>query len=302
MVETNVRRRAVIDLGTNTFNLLIADVGPTGLKVIYHDKKPVLLGMGGINEGQIAKDALKRARETLILFQEKCIELRAVELFAIGTSALRGAKNRNTLLDFALNQLGMYIRVISGQDEARYIYQGVRISHPFENTGLIMDIGGGSTEFIRADKHGLQWGESFEIGVSRLYQAMGQPDEFTSEHMEHIRKYLDTHCGAVIAEFRADELIGSSGTFETLYDILSEADFPNVERTLELDMEQLKKVLLWSMRSTLQERMDNPWIVPIRKKMLPVSAMKVLWALEKSGAKRIFVSPYSLKEGVLVEE
>ena len=301
MVETNVKRRAVIDLGTNTFNLLIAEVGPGGLKVIYHDKKPVLLGMGGINEGQIANDALKRARETLILFQEKCIELRVVELFAIGTSALRGASNRHALLDFALNQLGMYIRVITGQDEARYIYQGVRISHPFEHTGLIMDIGGGSTEFIRADKQGLQWGESFEIGVSRLYQAMGQPDEFTPEHMEHIRNYLDTHCGAAIAEFRADELIGSSGTFETLYDIMSQEDFPDVDHSLELDIEQLKNVLTWSMRSTLQERMDNPWIVPIRKKMLPVSAMKVLWALEKSGAKRIFVSPYSLKEGVLVE-
>lgn len=73
MVETNVKRRAVIDLGTNTFNLLIAEVGPKGLKIIYHDKKPVLLGMGGINEGQIANDALKRARETLILFQENAL-------------------------------------------------------------------------------------------------------------------------------------------------------------------------------------------------------------------------------------
>ncbi|OFZ10063.1 MAG: hypothetical protein A3D92_11900 [Bacteroidetes bacterium RIFCSPHIGHO2_02_FULL_44_7] len=82
---------------------------------------------------------------------------------------------------------------------------------------------------------------------------------------------------------------------------MSQEDFPDVDHSLELDIEQLKNVLTWSMRSTLQERMDNPWIVPIRKKMLPVSAMKVLWALEKSGAKRIFVSPYSLKEGVLVE-
>lgn len=302
MVEKNVKRRAVIDLGTNTFNLLIADVGPAGLKPIYHDKKPVLLGMGGINEGQIANDALKRARETLIAFQEKCFELRAEELFAIGTSALRGASNRNALLDFGLNQLGMYIRVISGQEEARLIYQGVRISHPFENTGLIMDIGGGSTEFIRANNEGVQWSESFEIGVSRLFQEMGQPEEFTSDHMEHIRNYLDRHCGAAVAEFRADELIGSSGSFETLYDILSEADFPDVDHALEVDMEKLKGVLNWSLHSTLQERLDNPWIVPMRKKMLPVSAMKVLWALEKSGAKRIFVSPYSLKEGVLVDE
>lgn len=302
MVETNLKRRAVIDLGTNTFNLLISDVGPDGLRPIYHDKKAVLLGMGGINEGQIANDALKRARETLIMYQDKCLELRVEELFAIGTSALRSASNRNALLDFALNQLGMYIRVISGQDEARFIYQGVRISHSFENTGLIMDIGGGSTEFIRASKEGVQWSESYEIGVSRLFQEMGQPDEFTSDHMEYVRNYLDKHCGAAAAELRADELIGSSGSFETLYDILVEADFPDVHQALEMDMEQLKRVLNWSMRSTLQERMENPWIVPMRKKMLPVAAMKVLWTLEKSGAKRVFVSPYSLKEGVLVEE
>src|SRR5690606_9906849 len=98
MVEKELIRKAVIDLGTNTFNLLIAEIGGNQLNYIYSEKVPVLLGMGGINEGFIAEDAMERAKLALTQFKLKCEEKNVELIQGIGTSALRGAKNANELV------------------------------------------------------------------------------------------------------------------------------------------------------------------------------------------------------------
>jgi len=302
MAQENVRREAVIDLGTNTFNLLIAEVKDGELNIIYNDKLPVLLGMGGINRGVIVDSAMERAKDALQRFYSSCREYNVATITGIGTSALRAASNAQELVDYAKRELDFTLEIVSGEREAELIYKGVKLSYTFSSPGVIMDIGGGSTEFIGADRSGIQWATSLDIGVSRIFQQLDQPEEFTKEHIQKIRAFLDEKGGAYFKERKSDLLIGASGSFETLYEMVFLSEFPRTKKVVEIPFEQLVSALDWGMNSSLKERMDNTWIIPIRKKMLPIAAVKAKWVIEQLGVEQVCVSPYSLKEGVFSRE
>ena len=290
--------KAVIDLGTNTFNLLIAEVSGGKLHVVHGDKLPVLLGMGGINQGIIAEQAMHRAKDALMRFKATCVEHGVEQISGIGTSALRAAKNSNELIDFAQRELNITIEIISGKREAELIYKGVRMAHSFDSVGVIMDIGGGSTEFVVADNNGMHWSDSFDIGVSRIYQQLQQPTEFTEAHVQAIKAFMEDRCGAELRAHRSPVLIGSSGSFETVYEMIYKKRFEKIGESIPIDFDRMVQVLNDVIFSTLEERLHNEWITPIRKKMMPVAAVSTLWAVEQLGVKEVWVSPYSLKEGV----
>lgn len=297
MVEKKLIRKAVIDLGTNTFNLLIAEIDSGKLDYIYSEKVPVLLGMGGINEGYIAVDAMERAKSALSQFKLKCDEKNVELIQGIGTSALRGAYNANELVRYALEALNIPISIISGQDEAKLIYKGVKWCHPIHYPTLIMDIGGGSTEFIYANKAGMIAAESLDIGVSRIYQLLDKPLEYSTEHIQQINDYLEAQKSNFFESFSSSILVGSSGSFETIFEMIHKMNFPTTGHSFELPLDQVLEKLDWLISSTLEERMNNEWIVSIRKKMMPIAAMKMKWIILMMNIQRVYVSPYSLKEG-----
>ena len=150
------KRVAVIDLGTNTFNLLVAIKSDSGIHRLLSTKDGVALGLGGINENKLSADAIERAMQTLTKFCEMSRQLNAEIIVAFGTSAVRNAVNSNQLLELAEKNLGLKIQVISGKREAELIYKGVCSGYKFSDSALIMDIGGGSTEFILAGPNGVE--------------------------------------------------------------------------------------------------------------------------------------------------
>lgn len=302
MAEKELKRIAVIDLGTNTFNLLIAEVNQHKLEYIHSEKVAVLLGMGGINEGNIADDAMMRAKSTLRQFKLKCQEKQVVRIEAIGTSALRAASNSQELVDFAQNELQIQISIVSGMREAKLIYEGVKWCHPIHHPTLIMDIGGGSTEFIHANSDGLIDAISKDIGVSRIYQLLDRPEEYTQEHIRFIEDYLNSNKCDFFSSVNASILVGSSGSFETIFEMVSKMNFPATGDSFELPLDQVLKELNWLISSSLEERMNNEWITTIRKKMMPIAAVNIKWIIEQMGIKRVCVSPYSLKEGVFASQ
>ncbi len=300
MVEKELRRIAVIDLGTNTFNLLIAEIGLSRLEYIYSEKVAVLLGMGGINDGFIADDAMERAKLTLLQFKLKCEELSVQSIEGIGTSALREARNSTVLVEYALHSLRIPISIISGVDEAKLIYNGVRYCHLITDATLIMDIGGGSTELIQADQSGLINAVSLDIGVSRIYQLLNKPEEYSLDDIKFINAYLNKQESSFFSSANVSVLVGSSGSFETIFEMVNKMEFPATGNSFELPLDLVMKELNWLISSTLEERMNNEWIDSIRKKMMPIAALKIKWIIEKMDIKQVFVSPYSLKEGVFM--
>jgi exopolyphosphatase/guanosine-5'-triphosphate,3'-diphosphate pyrophosphatase len=290
-------RRAVIDLGTNTFNLLIADTQTR--QVLFQTKEGVALGMGGINEKRISDEAMARAFEALRQFKAHCEHWQVNEIRAIGTSALRDATNSRALLEKVKAELEITIKIISGLDEAELIYKGVQLTYHFAQPALIMDIGGGSTEFIAANLNGPFLAKSFDVGVSRLYQAFHFSDPFTIADIEKVEAFLEKKCGTFFKQKLPQILIGSSGSFETFYELMEERIFNSKSDSLEVDCNRFMHMLEQIMASTQAERDQNPHIIAIRKKMAPLAAIKTRWVLRQANIQQIYISPYSLKEGVL---
>ncbi|MES2555546.1 MAG: hypothetical protein V4604_05305 [Bacteroidota bacterium] len=292
-------RKAVIDLGTNTFNLLIADVSENDFRVIHNSKEGVALGMGGINEQTIAPEAMQRAFTAFEHFVGICESYQARHIQAFGTSAVRDADNSDELLSAVKERFNITIEVIDGLREAELIYDGVSWSYDFNEPSLIMDIGGGSTEFIRGNaKDPLQFC-SLNIGVSRAVQLFDLSDPMSAEDQQRLIQWFEESAGELNQFDACSVLVGASGSFETFYEMSHQASFPAGSEPIRLERKELDETLDWIIGSTFEEREKHPYIIPIRRKMAPIAALKTKWILEKFAIQEVFISPFSLKEGAL---
>ena len=159
---THPNKAAVIDMGTNTFHLLLVELHGNEFKTIYKEKIAVKLGQGGITQNLIAPEAEKRALHTLGHFKNLIDGESISQVFAFATSAVRNATNGPDFVNRVREQLGIQIHVISGDEEAQLIYEGIHFSGALdERTTLMMDIGGGSVEFIIGNAQEAFWKQSF---------------------------------------------------------------------------------------------------------------------------------------------
>jgi exopolyphosphatase/guanosine-5'-triphosphate,3'-diphosphate pyrophosphatase len=294
-----VRNFAVIDLGTNTFNLLIAKLSQHDFQVIHTEKNGVALGMGGINKKIITPEAFQRGIKAILEFKNTCQKFNVSEIRAIGTSALRDASNSRDFVFEVTQKTGITIEIISGDEEADLIYEGVLWSHPFNEAGLIMDIGGGSTEFILAEKNGIILKKSFNIGVSRIFQEIKVEDPYSQSNIKEIEDFLEHQTSGFFESFECKTLIGASGSFETFHEMIHKTHFHEQKKSIEFPLNQLHESIEWIIRSTQEERDLHPFIIPIRRKMAPIAAIKTRWVINKLKIDKNYVTPYSLKEGVL---
>ena len=291
-------RKAVIDLGTNTFNLLIAEVSEGKFKELYVAREAAMIG-DGINDGVISDKALIRANRILEKYRSVCNKYGVSSVRCLGTSALRDASNAAAFKQDVFTKHNFNIEIISGKDEAQLIYQGIRFIDDFYDPAVIMDIGGGSTEFIQADSNGVIELTSLDIGVSRIYQYLGKPETLSKEHLDRQLNYMNSRVSSEFESMKSSKMIGASGSFETFLSMLKKETFIREIHKGSMDKKELLEVLDWTINSSLSERMENQWIIPIRKYMLPIAAFKVKWAMERLGTERVIISPYSLKEGAL---
>lgn len=292
-------RAAVIDLGTNTFNLLVADVHTDGFDMVHNSKEGVALGMGGINEGLISDEAMERAFDAFEKFRRICDQLQVEKITAIGTSAIRDAQNQNEFLEEVRTRFHIEVEIVDGLEEAELIYQGVSWSYQFDQSSLIMDIGGGSTEFIRIEQGRELEFMSANIGVSRAVQLFSLQDPLSEENQQELIRWFEENAAELQHFDSCEILVGASGSFETFYEMVHEEAFPQTLTTIRIPREELMETLDWIIGSTSEQRENHPFIIPIRRRMAPVAALKTKWVIEKFGIKEVVISPCSLKEGVL---
>lgn len=290
---------AVIDLGTNTFNLLIFKKQGQQNSIIFNHKEGVALGMGGINNNTITPDAFERGIQTLENFKFICEQHGVEKVRAIGTSALRDAENKDDFIVAVFDMTGIPVSIIDGDTEAELIYQGIKSAHHFEANSIILDIGGGSSEFIFANNHEVLKSKSFDIGVSRIYQQFECSDPLNNHDIDAIINYLETKTKGFFEDIDTNILIGASGSFETFYELIENIDFPNTLKSQEISKEKLSACINQLIESTLNERKLNNRIIPIRKIMAPIAAVKVMWLMDKLDINTIYVSPNSMKEGMM---
>lgn len=292
-------RKAVIDLGTNTFNLLIADVSENDFRVIHNSKEGVALGMGGINERTIAPEAMQRALTAFEHFVAICESYEARQIQAFGTSAVRDADNSDALLSEVKERFNIKIEVIDGLREAQLIYDGVSWSYDFNEPSLIMDIGGGSSEFIRGHLGDPLQFCSLDIGVSRAVQLFDLSDPMSQADRQELLQWFEESADELNQFESCSTLVGASGSFETFYEMVHQASFPQGNQPIRLERKELEEILDWIIGSTFKEREQHAYIIPIRRKMAPIAALKTKWIIDKFAIQEVVISPFSLKEGAL---
>jgi exopolyphosphatase / guanosine-5'-triphosphate,3'-diphosphate pyrophosphatase len=297
-------RGAIVDLGTNTFNLLVFERGAGGLRVLHSEELPVFLGKGGIEKGMIADDAFTRGMEALRKHKATATAHGATSISGFGTSALRNARNGTDFVRRAKEELEIAISIIPGDQEAELILAGVRQAVPFgSQPSLVMDIGGGSTEFILATKKALMWKRSFELGVTRLRERIPISDPITCEEEARIATHLDDRLEALYAVVERQEphvLVGSAGSFDTLAQIVAaEQGIALAPETTTLpfsalDFDAIKDRVL---RMTRAQRMRVPGLKEHRVDTIPYALISIERVLIAGGIRELAWSKYALKEG-----
>jgi exopolyphosphatase/guanosine-5'-triphosphate,3'-diphosphate pyrophosphatase len=302
---------AVIDLGTNTFNLLIAEVnsrkGTFGKK--FKDRISVKLGEGGINKGYIAEEPFQRGIEAIKEYRLIVDNHQVKEVFAFATSAVRSASNGVEFIEEVLRQTGIKVQTISGDREAELIYYGTRMAVKFGMSPvLIMDIGGGSTEFIIADEKKIYWKQSFLLGAARLLEKFRPEDPIKGDTIDVIRNYFREELRPLYIQMEKHplkKLVGSSGAFDSFVDMLgwkfgtAMLKSGATEYTIDLkDYTEMSNVII---RSTMEERGQIKGLIPMRKDMIVISMLFVDFIIKEFKIEQLVVSTYSLKEGVIGE-
>lgn len=303
-------RLAVIDCGTNTFNLLIVDtLHRSSYKKVFNTRIPVKLGEGAINSGYIAPEPFKRGIDAIKTFNNYLTHHQVEKVMAFATSAIRDASNGREFVEEVKKHSGIHVEIIDGNREAELIYQGNREAVPLnEEPSVIMDIGGGSTEFIIANKNQVFWKHSYNLGAARLLEKFTPSNPITSAEVEAINSYLKTELidlYQAVEKFKPCELVGSSGAFDSVIEMINgelggEA-ITEGKIAYSINLNNYSTISARIKASTLNERKQIKGLTPMRFDMIVISCLLIDFALSQFNLQQMRVSLYSLKEGALID-
>jgi exopolyphosphatase / guanosine-5'-triphosphate,3'-diphosphate pyrophosphatase len=304
-----VIKQAIIDLGTNTFQLLIIEQTGEGFQTIHEESYAAKIGKGGISSGIITEEGTQRAITGLKHFQQVFDKegITNENVLATATSAVRNAKNGNEFCERILTETGIKINVISGEEEATLIYEGVKLGMEIgSETSMIMDIGGGSVEFIICNSTKIFWKQSFEIGGQRLMDKFMTTDPISPRSVQALKNYLDEQLLPLtnaVHQYAPVCVIGSAGSFETLIDMYfmkKHGHLPAPEEiSFELPIAEFYDSFLKLVSLNREERMALSGMIELRVDMIVVGVCLIDFILKQYDIQRIRVSNYALKEGVL---
>lgn len=296
------RRLAVIDLGSNTFHLLIADVSPdSGVRPVVRHRIFTALSKGGTHV--ICDESMEAGLQAIEVFRDMLARYGNPPLRVIGTASLRTALNRQIFIDAACSRLYAPIEIIDGLREASLIFGGVSLLPQLcRGTHLIMDVGGGSTEFIVIRDGERLWSASYALGVGVLFARFAHSEPVTANEIQAISEYiLETVADMlpVLHDNKPDSLAGASGSFEVL-ESMTGYEICQTE-TATVSKEMFYNVYHQIIRSSIDERLQMKGLPPERASLIVTGMILKKTILELCQAPVIQISPYALKEGVLRE-
>lgn len=302
---------AIIDLGTNTFNLLIAErLSNNKFKKKFNTKIAVKLGEKSINSGFIDDVPFQRGLKALEKYQQYLLKYNVVKVYAFGTSAIRSASNGREFVEQAQKIVGIPINVIDGDEEADLIYYGNRMAVQMsDEISLIMDIGGGSTEFILANNDTILWKQSFLLGAARLLSKFNPSDPIKESEIAAFNTYLREQLTPLVVAaklYKPIELIGSSGAFDSVVDMIA-GKFNTPEMTEEINeylinLDYYRFISDKVKASTIEERYHMKGLISMRVDMMVISVLLIDFVLSELNLQKMRVSSFSLKEGVIYKK
>ncbi|MBA2406394.1 MAG: phosphatase [Chitinophagales bacterium] len=299
-------RIAIMDLGTNTFHLLIADVkADHAFVILYKAEEFVKLGENGLE--QIGDNPFRRGVDQIRKYKSIIDQFHPHRIVSFGTAAIRRAANGDQFISAIKSVCPMEVNKISGDEEAEFIYLGVRQAVPLNDQPvLIMDIGGGSTEFIIANEKEISWKKSFPVGASILKQKFHYHEPINDQEIDSLQNFLKEELQSLIMEakfFYINHLIGASGSFDTFAMIIAYAFYePDVlfdKTAFNISVEQFDIVVKELLSKNLEQRLAIQGMIPFRAEMMVVAAILAQFVVEELNIRKITQSSFALKEGVL---
>jgi exopolyphosphatase/guanosine-5'-triphosphate,3'-diphosphate pyrophosphatase len=306
------RTVAFIDLGTNSARLMLVQINPdTSYRILAERKEVVRLGEGEFQKSKLTPAAMDRAILVMKEFVNMANSRGADKFVAVATSATREALNQRAFLTRLKSQTGLSLRVISGREEARLIYLGVvRDLHLKEQTAMIVDIGGGSTEIIVGDRESYHLLRSLPLGAIRISNAfpVGDGGVISEGEFLKITGYIEDSAVRVLQEIqtrwssRIDLMVGTSGTVENLTDIAVQR-FHNRRREPEdiLSFEQLKKTITLLRQTPLNKRKLIPGINPERADIIVAGSAILFVIMKELNRDVIHINGRGLRDGLLFD-
>ncbi|MFV0521519.1 MAG: phosphatase [Mangrovibacterium sp.] len=297
-------KKAIIDLGTNTCNLLIAESNDKSNYILHTSKVEVKLGKGGINNNRLTKEATKRAVHALNTHLKSMKSYGKIDsINVIATSAVRDARNKVEFVQEIKKITGLELNIISGEKEAEYIFEGVKFAlGKIPDGGLIMDIGGGSNEFIIVKDNRIVWKQSFPTGIARVVERFPISDPISDLEYQEIMSWFDKNMQELWEQGKTHEistLIGCSGTFDTLVDTIDgvkpNCKFRKAQHISQIDFNRICSQLV---NSTLLERLGMDTMEQMRVEMIVPAMLLIQLVMRKFSIQNIIQTDYSLKEGV----
>ncbi|MEM7137019.1 MAG: exopolyphosphatase [Myxococcota bacterium] len=292
---------AAVDLGSNSFHMVIARLDHDSLQIVDRLREPVRLAAGLQDDGGLDEESQQRAHEALTRFGQRLRDFGADQVRAVGTNTLRKAKNAREFLDDASTALGHQIEIIPGREEARLIYLGV--SHGIAGAParrLVVDIGGGSTECIV--------GDSFEaVAVHSLYMGcVGFTTQFFSEGKVSRKRFNHAKLAAslelqpvraTLRQYGWERAIGASGTIRAVAAILEEAGWAHGTITAE-GLTKLEQAMITTGRL---DRLELPGLDPDRRAVFPGGVAILSAVFDRLAIDEMWVSPTALREGLIYD-
>ena len=304
--------KALLDLGTNTFHLLIAELENNQVIEHYQEQIAVKIGAGGINHGKITEEAYQRGIMAIEKLLESSKKFPVKSIIAIGTSAIRNAENGLTFLNEIKDKFGIKVQKITGDVEAELIYRGVSKSFSFPaQPVVVMDIGGGSVELIIGIQNQILWKQSFELGAARLLEKFKPAGLISAEEIKRIDAYLSDSFkpfAAALKEINSkfpscSTLIGSAGSFESLLDVLkidlNKNSIPISKHAEEVALSDAQDFFKYILNSTQLDREKMRGLLPFRVDMIVVATLLKRHIINNYGLNQLITSRYALKEGLL---
>ena len=301
-------RVAAIDVGSNSVHMIVAQVDADGgVTTLWRMKEMVGLGRISFPSRRLTKDAMDRALMSLGRFKQAAQQRQAEKILAVATSAIREAENGGDFIERAKRELGLYVRVVSARDEARLIYLAVRHAMNLnEEPHLIVDIGGGSVEFIVGDGRRAAMLESRKLGAARMSAKYVHSDPISDEDKRALLRHYEKELAPLvdtIAHHKPVKVIGTSGTLENIAAMCgtpheaSNGDGPGgiIERG------PLEKLVDELLKSRTKDRAKMRGLDDQRKDQIIAGALLVRELFERLKIKRIHLCGSALREGMLLD-
>ncbi|MDR2010376.1 MAG: hypothetical protein LBQ22_07830 [Bacteroidales bacterium] len=303
-------RIASIDIGTNTCNLSIAEyISGEELKFIYKEKEVIALINSEFQDDKISQNSINNLINVLKKYKRITEEFGVEKIIATATSGIRSSENKYHIIEKINEIVKVEVTIIDGYSEANYVYEGVKNAVTFGiDYVLIIDIGGGSIEFVICNMYGINTVYSFNIGAARLlhHNKFSDPLNFGDiNNLEVTLKETLKDLLKLCKELKVNTLIGSSGSFETFVNLINKEKKQQTEKNTKryniIDIEKFDIICKKLITYNYDQRYNMPGIDVVRIKLIPLAAFITHFLISNLKINNLIQSRYSIKEGLIFD-